>query len=827
MQTIPSTTPISSDTIDGRIVRAVGCLHQAGFGDDADLALAQIMKRPDIAYRRLATFAATIGRVDLVCDIIETARPVVRHAAFEAAVDSALKKLPAPDRHRDSVILLDRFLPDGASPSQLGRLFKRNMSLVDAADLAHRIQRLDAGLDKAILSARLAILNSDEEPARRLIDTLPSDHEIRTTILEDLWRLARGEGDLPRMMHWGECLILAAPEKTEARRLSATVVAAATLDPVRIDRLVAAVHAAVAPALFLEATKATIGALAVQNFHGIAFDLLDRFGMDDDVALLQRLLSRSIALTDAQRLRAQVNRAADSVDRSVLALRLAVLFDDAAAAEQLLATIPVDHPGRTIAAKEMVGYAKAKRDDANHIRWGFELVSRDPDIAPPTLVGLLKAAATVGDMAKARRCHKRLVGRMAEIRADEALFAKKWGWLVNAALELFDIDMAIADLERSRPYHATSERAPLNEAHYLGFMRDHRSELRATKQMIVDLLHGRQVDVDDELIRIVLPEPKLMNIGKPDTEMVNLGWLAVIAEAVRQAHKAGGRVRIVPLWLADAANAQSTPPGALSYHTTGREPGLQHFKEADLPGYFSLDPAGYAGWASISECSTADLDLEAVSQREADLFTADHHATVVMANGSKYQQAERGLQQPLPTRYVFLALQVATDRVQQLARVPMLAMIDIVARRFAGTPMKVLVKRHPKCRDMLVAAKLDELAKAGQIDLRTESIHDLIPGAEAVITTNSGVGSEALAYIKPVYLFGLADYAAATHRVEGAADFYEKTEKIELPIPAETIRRFLYFYRTDFLVDWRNPSRLAEAVATRVVGPALERRAAG
>ena len=156
------------------------------------------------------------------------------------------------------------------------------------------------------------------------------------------------------------------------------------------------------------------------------------------------------------------------------------------------------------------------------------------------------------------------------------------------------------------------------------------------------------------------------------------------------------------------------------------------------------------------------------------------------------------------------------DRVQSLARVPMLQMLDIVVRRFAGMDRAVVVKRHPLCQNRHVSDVLAALSASKKILLRNDSIHDLISNADAVITVNSGVRSEAAIYLKPVYIFGAAEYAPIAHSISDEADFVRKTNPIELPVSADMIKRFVYFYRNRWLVDTQDARSLQAAVASRV-----------
>ena len=80
-----------------------------------------------------------------------------------------------------------------------------------------------------------------------------------------------------------------------------------------------------------------------------------------------------------------------------------------------------------------------------------------------------------------------------------------------------------------------------------------------------------------------------------------------------------------------------------------------------------------------------------------------------------------------------------------------------------------------------MGARLTQLAATGAIVLSDASIHPLIEGSRAVIAVNSGVGSEAIAHLKPIYLFGAADYDCVAHRVRCEEDFARLTTPRESP----------------------------------------------
>ncbi len=147
----------------------------------------------------------------------------------------------------------------------------------------------------------------------------------------------------------------------------------------------------------------------------------------------------------------------------------------------------------------------------------------------------------------------------------------------------------------------------------------------------------------------------------------------------------------------------------------------------------------------------------------------------------------------------------------------MLEMLAMVVERFRGGATQVVVKRHPKCACPKVASVLRSLAAAGAIRLSDLGIHSLIANSRAVITVNSGVGSEAIIHLKPVYTFGAADYAAIAHPIQDAAQFDRLTNPIRTAASPDDMIRFLHFYRNHYLVRVSDRHRLRAALEQRVL----------
>jgi hypothetical protein len=245
----------------------------------------------------------------------------------------------------------------------------------------------------------------------------------------------------------------------------------------------------------------------------------------------------------------------------------------------------------------------------------------------------------------------------------------------------------------------------------------------------------------------------------------------------------------------------------ISYHTSAQHnPRRLHIQESPLAGRCSLDRSGFAGYSSIA---TDHSIIKQFTHGITDQTLAHHQEEIyklyVSNNISKYLQPLS--EEILPFPYVFVALQIPTDIVSQLAYISGTEMLQFVVDHYRNTDTKVVVKRHPFCRSMGVSKLLNELEAKGEIIRTTNSIHSLIRNTKLVITVNSGVGLEALIQGKTVVVTGGCDYAYAAITVK---NFMELKNVISVcPTPnARLIQQFLYFYIYYFTICSEDRERI-------------------
>jgi hypothetical protein len=487
---------------------------------------------------------------------------------------------------------------------------------------------------------------------------------------------------------------------------------------------------------------------------------------------------------------------------------------------QLLDTVPQAHALRLRAVRAVQDLARRQLNQAVIHRMGMELIEAGNGMTvPPWLTW--HAATIEGYLDDAKRVFERGERTSAVIFEDEDEFKRHWHAAAQWYLNTFNVESGMRAISMAFERGLTTEADHPTRNEVADFVAEFAQELSAAQAMMRALTFNEPLGFpDDELVRIV-SRPKIVNIGNFKNAETDIGWLRLVTEVARQVRAAGGAISFVHEAHKGLAEQRSYVPLALCYHTHGLTPGTLHFKEADLPRFYSVDEKGYSGWSSLAVQPVEELALEDLPADRVETFFEEMRQKTLAANYSKYEQSAISASKSLPERFVFVALQIIGDRVQELARVPMLEMLNIVVRRFAGTEYKVVVKRHPLCRDRRVKTMLDELGASGQIILREDSIHDLIARSAAVITGNSGVGSETAIHLKPIYIFSEAEYGPIAHNVRDEADFIAKTDPIRLAVSADTIKRFVYFYRNRFLLDVNEPELLRTAIRERIVQPAL------
>lgn len=494
-------------------------------------------------------------------------------------------------------------------------------------------------------------------------------------------------------------------------------------------------------------------------------------------------------------------------EQRLFALWLVALRGELSEAEALFAQLSADDPVWYRAARLLYEFHNARRDFAASCRYGRILLDRRSAPEPSRMLHIAQMASYVwGEetlMAEAIKA-----GFDAAEALEAAGISDEPGWdaLLNFHLRTFAFDKAWTLLQQVKAL----KRFDVSDDEAL--LMDIQQTFAPVKWALDEAAAAvRTLATGDTSLMRAARQPEEcafhlysgMFAARVEFEEVRHYQRKTFSLVLQALLAKGIRPVIVPQF---ALNEQVVLPGthlSVSYHTIDSRPNCIHIKEADLPHLMNIDPYGYAGWSSLAlrPREWIDAELEKISDDEANAFVETAHARIVGGNLSKYRQPEQDASWQPPKPYVFLALQTRWDKVQELAYVDMLDMMRIVVNRFEGTGINVVIKRHPACQDHGVASTLLELAALPHVQTSTQSIHTLIAQAEAVVVTNSGVGSEALLHLKPVFVFGQTEYQYASHSVRNANDFKDKTAFFHLPISELSVKKFVCLYKKKSLID--------------------------
>lgn len=256
----------------------------------------------------------------------------------------------------------------------------------------------------------------------------------------------------------------------------------------------------------------------------------------------------------------------------------------------------------------------------------------------------------------------------------------------------------------------------------------------------------------------------------------------------------------------------------IAYHSVDTGPATHrlglHVKETERQGFFSVDPAGYSGWAAFSD-RLAPAAPSGAHAETVRVFVEAEREMLIGGNVSKYAQPTTNA--PMPdTPFVFVALQVQDDSVQRLRHMHSFDMLEEVARTCRDRGVPVLVKRHPLCRSLAVSLVLRRGEKRGLFQVSTASVHTLIAGACAVCVINSSVGAEALLHGKPVYVFGRADYQGAAFQIRAAGDFARMFKPHRLPVSLPQMEAVVHALRHEYATNLRDETSARAFLSDRI-----------
>ncbi|MBU8540172.1 capsular polysaccharide export protein, LipB/KpsS family [Falsiroseomonas tokyonensis] len=238
-----------------------------------------------------------------------------------------------------------------------------------------------------------------------------------------------------------------------------------------------------------------------------------------------------------------------------------------------------------------------------------------------------------------------------------------------------------------------------------------------------------------------------------------------------------------------------------AHHGGGRRRQVWHFKAAALPDHIAIDRDGYGGSSEIF--GFEPRRLEEVQPAEAEAFHAALAADYAGRRKSKYPQDEKAAV-PAPG-FILVPLQLRADAViaHKLFSQPYVEGMAQAIASLAAAGHRVVVKRHPLCDDKAVGQMLAELPPG--VEVSKASVHSLLPACRGVAVLNSGVGFEALIYLRPVLAMGKAEYAVASRNLADPAEAGAAMEEAIAGFDALRVKRFLTLAVGQFQADLRDP----------------------
>jgi hypothetical protein len=462
----------------------------------------------------------------------------------------------------------------------------------------------------------------------------------------------------------------------------------------------------------------------------------------------------------------------------------------------------------------------AEADDATSMAGHAARLLPLREAGPPgPLIALAGQAAEGGDAATAEAALGAARRRLATLAAEGAR-----GQIVLPALSLFDVRMARDAVNRitrsDTSLHALLgdwEAESAADPALAAFVE------RAARAHAAGAPDGAAGDLAIIARATLFPSTDTGAGAQPEQEVRAVR--RVLARTLAMAEAAGLRCVVVPAAgnvVPDAA--RKVAPCFVGYHTHAERGAGVHVKLGPLPDAVLIDPSGYSGWSIAAARRLGRLPLAEVDAERAVTWMAEERARLAAGNISKLAQAPRAALD-LQGDAVLVALQKPGDAVLRHAAVDMFTLARGVVRAFAGTGTRVVVKRHPRCRDPRTSALLREIAAEPHVTVTDASVHDLLPAVRAVYTVNSGVGAEALLYGRAVHVAGATDYQHACHRIRRPEDIRPGPDAFAPPVKSEPLARYVWWYRNVHCVPLDRPGALDAAIRARIIRPALRRRA--
>ncbi|MEO0913048.1 MAG: hypothetical protein AAFY59_08665 [Pseudomonadota bacterium] len=236
-------------------------------------------------------------------------------------------------------------------------------------------------------------------------------------------------------------------------------------------------------------------------------------------------------------------------------------------------------------------------------------------------------------------------------------------------------------------------------------------------------------------------------------------------------------------------------------------PGILHCHPSYVWGFWYLDPRGVH---ALSSLRAAEFHPDRIPQDKAGWFFNGVSGYMLRKNVSKFAQKERA-EAPLPRARAVVFLQEIERRNSRLYYLDSTEMVTAVAAASGAGP--VYVKPHPR-QSPAVLQKMEALAaRLPNVSLRSNSIHDLIPASDVVISQNSAAGFEALLHKKPVITCGPADYHHATIVAQTERDLAVAVAEAPDRMAGFPFQKYVYWFLQEHMLETSKPEFTTRAWA--------------
>ncbi len=443
------------------------------------------------------------------------------------------------------------------------------------------------------------------------------------------------------------------------------------------------------------------------------------------------------------------------------------------------------------------------RDMAAVAQHGMAFIERECDeILIPFTLSIAAAAEASDNEELFAKAIQRLVSDGEKVMQSPALLRQHWSDAVAGSLALFNLDQAFLIATKiQQKYRDKSASHTLKKLAEL--QRDvtpYRSALHKAHRDVLSRAGLCQLIPQPDAQAIVIIPAASMRSNPIDYKGFRTNIRTILGEVIAFLES-----NMIPYSVKGRLQPHGNidfPLPFISYHTVSSGNRGLHFKETDRPHSFSFDRQGYSGWSAFAQTPIAELNENVVDPQTAEFFFRKEQERIFASKISKYQQHD--VVQKLPERYVFVALQMMGDAVQNLAFSSPTAMLDEIIATCLPLGITVVVKRHPLCSSPLIARYLAVREADGGVMISLDNIHTLIKNAIAVCTVNSGVGAEALLYEKPVYVFGRSDYMQACFICKEKGDFSRIFSYDRLPITRQQLYHFWWMLRNSYAFTMQN-----------------------